>query len=583
MNRRELLGTAALTCIAAGLTGPSLAAPHRRATTARIGADIPWTTYQAEEMKTTGVILGPVYAPFRVEMESSQQRCVKLAAGQYVEFTVRAPANALVVRYSLPDSADGNGIASTLLFSRNGTPLRGIPVTSRYTWVYGDYPFTNNPAAGKPRKFYDEARVKGLMLAKGDVIRLEKPDDAAAYCIIDLVDLELVAPPLRHPPNAVSAVDFGADPAGHIDSTEAVRACLAAAANQGKIAFVPPGDYKLTGDIVLPSNVTLQGAGMWHTTFVGDEELYIHANRRLRFKLTGTNSHLADFALLGKLKYRNDDEQNDGIFGAHGENCIVSRLWVEHTKVGMWFYVCDNIVIKDCRLRNLLADGINLCVDVRNCVIQNCTARNTGDDCFAIWPAVSDQSFTEESPRPGNNVIRRCTGELPFLANGGAIYGGASNRIEDCLFTDITSGCGILISTTFPTSDGKTDNNFSGTTAIRDCRLVRCGGYDHDWTWRAAFQICLDRYDIAGLRLNNIEIKDSFSDGFAVVTGPKGKAPHTLTDVRLENISISNYAIGAARRHGLWIEEKATGRMTLARSKIANIRNDSRTFQIFAE
>ena len=59
-------------------------------------------------------------------------------------------------------------------------------------------------------------------------------------------------------------------------------------------------------------------------------------------------------------------------------------------------------------------------------------------------------------------MIRHCTGQLPFLANGGAIYGGADNRIEDCLFTDISAGCGILISTTFPTSDEsrKIDNNF---------------------------------------------------------------------------------------------------------------------------
>jgi len=181
--------------------------------------------------------------------------------------------------------------------------------------------------------------------------------------------------------------------------------------------------------------------------------LYVHPDRRVRFKLSGNNTHLADFALLGKVKYRNDDEQNDGIFGAHGTNCTVSRLWVEHTKVGMWFYVCNNMVIEGCRIRNTLADGLNFCVDVRNSLVQNCTTRNTGDDCFAMWPTASDQSFRQETPLPGNNVFRHCTGQLPFLANGGAIYGGANNRIEDCLFENISSGCGILVSSTFPTSD----------------------------------------------------------------------------------------------------------------------------------
>ncbi|WP_407647196.1 carbohydrate-binding protein [Actinacidiphila soli] len=30
--------------------------------------------------------------------------------GEYVEFTLTQPANSLVLRYSLPDSADGKGI-----------------------------------------------------------------------------------------------------------------------------------------------------------------------------------------------------------------------------------------------------------------------------------------------------------------------------------------------------------------------------------------------------------------------------------------------------------------------------------------
>src|SRR5450631_3243213 len=71
---------------------------------AQIGADMPWTTYEAEAMKSTGVVLGPKYGPNLVETESSGQECVKLVgAGEFVEFTAAANGNALVVRYSLPD------------------------------------------------------------------------------------------------------------------------------------------------------------------------------------------------------------------------------------------------------------------------------------------------------------------------------------------------------------------------------------------------------------------------------------------------------------------------------------------------
>lgn len=576
MNRRELLiSTAALVT-----AGPAIAAVKPANP---IGADMPWTSYQAEAMKISGTVLGPAYGPFRVENEASHQTCVKLgAAGDFVEFIVKAPANALVVRFSLPDAPEGGGLSDSLVLFRNGTKLADIALSSRFAWNYGDYPFTKNPADGKPRHFFDDVRLKGLAFKKGDVVKLVKTG-AAPYCIIDLVDLELVAPPLTRPADALSLADFGADGNGTRDDTEALRALVAAAAKTGKIAYVPPGDYKLTGDIEVPSNVTLQGAGMWHTTFVGDETLYPQASRRLRFKLTGENSRLCDFALDGRLKYRNDQEQNDGIFGAHGSNCTVSRLWVEHTKVGMWFYVCHSMRVENCRMRNLYADGINLCVDTRDCVIENCSTRNTGDDCFAIWPAPSDQGFTQTSAAPGGNIIRRCTGQLPYLAQGGSIYGGASNRIEDCLFTDITSGCGILISTTFPTSDEKTDNNFSGTTVVQNCRLVRCGGYDHGWTWRAALQICLHRKDIAGLKISNIAIEDSISDGLSIIVPREIGQSRRLSNTRLERITITNSGTGVPGRHDLWVNGHAAGSVTIVGSRIADVKNESPGFQIFTD
>ena len=553
---------------------------------AGIGADMPWTTYEAEDMKTTGAVLGPKYAPFLVETESSGQKCVKLAdAGEYVEFTAQSPANAMVVRYSLPDATNGGGINSTLSLSQNGKLVKKFPITSSYSWLYGKYPFTNDPKAGKPRNFYNEFRLKDLALAKGDVIRLQKTDNDAPYCIVDLIDLEKVAPPLVAPANSLSVTKFGAGGTGETDDTEALRNCIAEARKQGKIVWVPAGDYKLTGDIILPSDITLQGAGMWHTTFVGDPELYGKADRRVRFKVTGNNIHLADFAIIGKLNYRNDSEQNDGIFGANAQNSTISRIWVEHTKVGMWFYVCSNVVVDGCRLRDTLADGINLCVDTRNMLVQNCTTRGTGDDCFAMWPTASDQGFVQQTPAPGSNVFRHCTGQLPFLANGGAIYGGANNRIEDCLFTDISPGCGILISTTFPTADEslKIDNNFSGTTVVRNCDLVRSGGFDHDWNWRAAFQLCLDRRSISGVEISNVNIKDSMSDGFSIVAPGSKIGQGTLSNVRLENVDIPNYGIGTDSRHGLWVRNDACGSVTVINSKIADIQNSSTNFTIIKE
>jgi Pectate lyase superfamily protein len=550
---------------------------------ASVGADMPWTTYEAEGMRTTGLVLGPRYEPNLVETESSGQKCVKLVkTGEFLEFTAAAGANALVIRYSLPDAKEGGGTDTGLDLYVNGVKVRALALTSRYSWLYGGYPFSNLPSEGKPRNFYDELRVKDLTIGRNDVIRLQRSDAEAAYCIVDLVDLEDVPKPLPAPENSLSVLDFGADQNGKSDATSAMRECVAAAQKQGRSVWVPAGSYKLTGEILVPSSVTVQGAGMWHTTFVGDDSLYDQAARRVRFKLAGRNIHLADFSIIGRLNYRNDNEPNDGIVGAGCADSSVSNVWLEHTKVGIWIYNGVSLVIEGCRFRDLVADGVNLCVGTSGTVIQNCTTRGTGDDCFAIWPAASDQGFVGQGPRSGNNVIRRCTGQLPFLANGAAIYGGASNRIEDCRFTDIGTGCGILVSTTFPTSDEalKIDNNFSGTTLVRNCELLRCGGYDHSWGWRGSLQICMDRRSISGITISHVTIQDSISSGMTVVApgGPRGEG--ILSDARFEMVNVANSGIGGSPHHDLWIRGDSYGSVALLNSAIADIRNESEHFSL---
>jgi hypothetical protein len=542
---------------------------------------MPWATYEAAGMKTNGLVLGPGYDPNTVETESSGQKCVKLAGtGDFLEFTAAAGANAMVVRYSLPDAKEGGGTSAGLDLYVNGQKARTLALTSRYSWLYGNYPFSNRPVEGKPRNFYDELRIKGLNIGKNDVIRLQRSDAESEYCIVDLVDLEDVPGPLPAPKDSLSVLDYGADRKGEMDATGALRTCIAEAQRQGRSVWVPAGDYRLTGEILVPSSVTIQGAGMWRTTFAGDSSLYDQAARRVRFKLAGRNIHLADFSIMGRLNYRNDNEPNDGIIGAGCADSSISNVWLEHTKVGIWIYNGVNLVIEGCRFRNTIADGVNLCVGTSGTVIQNCTARGTGDDCFAIWPAASDQGFVGQGPKTGNNVIRRCTGQLTFLANGAAIYGGASNRIEDCRFTDIGTGCGILISTTFPTSDEsrRIDNNFSGSTLVRDCELLRCGGYDHSWAWRGSLQICMDRRSISGLTISHVTIQDSISSGLTIVAPGSPKGEGTLSDSRFERVKVINSGIGASPHHDLWIRSDALGGVTMRDSEIADIRNESGHF-----
>src|SRR5579859_332817 len=79
------------------------------------GANVPWITYEAENMANTGTVLGPSYAGNNVASESSGRQCVQLSTnGAYVQFTAQTNATAIVVRYSVPDTANGVGTNYTL-------------------------------------------------------------------------------------------------------------------------------------------------------------------------------------------------------------------------------------------------------------------------------------------------------------------------------------------------------------------------------------------------------------------------------------------------------------------------------------
>ena len=74
-----------------------------------------------------------------------------------------------MIRFSLPDAPAGGGTASALDLVVNGRVACRLALSSRNAWLYGIYPFSNDPRQGKPRNFYDEIRVKDVPVAAGSV------------------------------------------------------------------------------------------------------------------------------------------------------------------------------------------------------------------------------------------------------------------------------------------------------------------------------------------------------------------------------------------------------------------------------
>src|SRR5579875_3689133 len=230
------------------------------------GAAVPFTEYSAVGSATNGTVIGPSDNLYTLPAEAVGRTAVTLSgAGQYVDFTLARAANAVDLRYSIPDSADGSGLTTPLQLYVNGQRRPDLTLTSKYTWFYGSYPFTNNPADLHGHHMYDDVRtLLGRTLPAGTCVRFEIADPSVPVTI-DVADFQEVAPPAPQPRHSISVLSYGADPTGQADSTTAIQNAINAGAAAGRPVYLPPGNYLVTAHLIV-NHVTLTGAGEWYST-----------------------------------------------------------------------------------------------------------------------------------------------------------------------------------------------------------------------------------------------------------------------------------------------------------------------------
>ncbi|WP_080834856.1 CBM35 domain-containing protein [Cohnella massiliensis] len=488
------------------------------------GATLPYAELEAENGATNAQLLGPGRNYLTVEAESSGRRAVKLTqTGHYVEWTAPKSANALVVRYSMPDSAGGGGTNTTLSLYVNGTKRQALDLTSRYAWTYGAYPYNDNPANGNAHRFYDESRFLVSEIQAGATVRLQKDSgDTAAYYTIDLIDLEQADAPYAMPAGFVSITSFGAVANDAGDDTAAIRAAIADARSTGMAGvWIPAGTFRMN-DRVDVSDIHIRGAGTWHSELLG-------TGGKGGFYGVGGNVTVADLALTGDSLYRNDAADHAGFEGNFGAGSLIQNVWIEHMKVGYWLQAgTDGLYVVGGNVRNTWADGVNLHGGVKNTTVSHLSVRNTGDDAFAMW---SDGAPNE------NNSFRYNTAQAPMLANAFALYGGKDNKILDNVGADtVTASSGIVVSTRFNAV------SFSGTTELKRNTLLRTGGWEPNWnTSFGGLWIYAENQNItAPIAIEDVEIKDSTYEGV--------KFSYNRT---IQNVSFNRVSIEGAGTFGL--------------------------------
>ena len=510
------------------------------------GAKMPYTTHEAENATIeNGATIQQSTDMESTAVEATNQTYVELPKKDAaVTFNVTEPANALNVRYTIPDGASGQ-----LDVQVNGSSVGVLDLSSHSAWQYlkGDHEYDQAIDGSSARFRFDETRLllKDIQLKSGDKISLvKKKDDNVPYGI-DFIELEQAPAPVAQGENSISIVDKGASANDDSDDTAALLAAVEEAKASGKSVYIPEGRFNFDKQVNIEAdNLKISGAGVWHT------QLHFTSDKRYGGGIVfGHNSNgieLSNLYMDSNLTSRyNEDAQYKAISGTLGKDSKIHDIWVQHFEVGMWIgdydqtgnmKYTDGLVVENARIRNNLADGINFAQGTKNSTVKNSNIRGNGDDGLAIWSSISDgtNAAAEENNKFLNNTI-----ESGWRAAGIGIFGGKGHEISGNLIKDVFAGAGIRVNTVF--AGHNFDLNDSGIK-IHDNTILRSGTTNDLYNLHRG---AIDFQQVRGT-IKNVDVYDN-------------KLLNTLADpVITKNFEMGDNGNGEIRLSNNTIDNKAT-------------------------
>ena len=510
------------------------------------GAKMPYTSHEAENATLeNGATIQQSKDMESTAVEATNQTYVELPKKDAaVTFTVTEPANALNVRYTIPDGASGQ-----LDVQVNGSSVGNLDLSSHSAWQYlkGNHEYDQAIDGSSARFRFDETRLllKDIQLKAGDKISLvKKKDDNVPYGI-DFIELEQAPAPVAQGENSISIVDKGASANDDSDDTSALLAAIDEAKASGKSVYIPEGRFNFDKQVNIEAdNLKISGAGVWHT------QLHFTSDKRygggIVFSHNSNGIELSNLYMDSNLTSRyKEDAQYKAISGTLGKNSHIHDVWVQHFEVGMWIgdydqtgnmKYTDGLVVENTRIRNNLADGINFAQGTKNSTVKNSNIRGNGDDGLAIWSSISDgtNAAAEENNKFLNNTI-----ESGWRAAGIGIFGGKGHEISGNLIKDVFAGAGIRVNTVF--AGHNFDLNDSGIK-IHDNTILRSGTTNDLYNLHRG---AIDFQQVRGT-IKNVDVYDN-------------KLLNTLADpVITKNFEMSDSGNGEIRLSHNTIDNKAT-------------------------
>jgi len=502
------------------------------------GAKLGYTTYEAEQSELkNGVVknASSSEAERATAREASGQVYVDLPTNASVSFIAQADANAVTIRYTVPDGESGKVEVKV-----NNTVIGTLDLSSKSNWQYLDnYTYHPNddikvhdtPAADRLARFqFDEVSqlFKDAHINKGDTVTITNLDSTPVG--IDLIDLEKASDAIRQPENSVSITDFGAIANDGSDDYQAFMAAIESAKASKKSVYIPEGQFDFSRPISLyvPDGIKITGAGQWHTKlhFLNteaakyDDKGYASGGGGITFEPGSKDIDLGNLSMDSNLNSRHDEKANyKGISGTLGTGSSIHDIKIEHFEVGVWIgdysknkplNYTDGLTISNAIIRNNFADGVNFAQGTSNSTVINSNIRGNGDDGLATWSSHHENTNAHVAE---NNHFLNNTVELGWRAAGIGIFGGKGHEVANNLIKDNANWGGVRLNTVFKNSHNF-DFNDTGIS-VHDNLLVN-NGTNADTYGRVKGSIDLEEgrdyatpeKDILG-ELNNIKIENN--------------------------------------------------------------------------
>ncbi|MBE6312762.1 MAG: hypothetical protein E7076_06375 [Bacteroidales bacterium] len=528
----------------------------------------PWLRYEAETDKCeTNVEVLPLSTTnAHIQSEATNQMAVDLVEkGDYVAWTADSAANAMTIRFSLPDNAtaldEGTGTTGTLGLYVNGVKMNvwqatrnvdtvalrdDILLDSYWAWQYfsGTKGVAYETKSGSVlRMRFDEVilRIQNEIPA-GATFKLVKEDENSKPYTIDFVELEQ-AQPVAFESIVGEKVKYTGD---GVDLQAFVND------NAGKTVYLPEGKYNVPVRLSIPANTTLQGAGIFFTEifFSAPFDASNYAKRGLTSN--SSNVKVDGMYLNGTQNQRYFDRNQNkqpgkGFNGSFGSNSVISNVLVQHFECGAWLTDAEGLTIKHCRFRNNYADGTNVAGGCKDVTVEYVSYRNNGDDDMASW------SSKQGRPKLAENVMYRYnTSECNWRASGIGMFGGKGHNINHCLVLDPIEG-GVRFDAKFKGAPF----DESEMMIMSDVSVYRAGTVGNTSTWKNTvpafwFSLVDAKYDVRNIKVENVDLYDSRNSAILFSTSPS--STFEFSNICLENINIHN-----ASAYGLYVKTGVKG------------------------